>query len=68
MSKNTLRMVFRIVMAVLAVGFAVLSIVTDKITPYLAISFACSAVANALNYRWSKEGYNPCRKTTSPED
>ena len=66
MSK-TFRFIFTLILGIVALVTVVISMVTDKTTPYLAISLACSAIANFLNCRWLKEGYT-CKKNSSLEE
>ena len=66
MSK-TIRIIISIILAVAAIVTIVISMVTGKTTPYLAISLACSAIANFLKCRWLKEGYT-CKKNSSLEE
>ena len=64
---NTFRFIFTLILGIAALVTVVISMVTDKTMPYLAISLACSAIANFLNCRWLKEGYT-CKKNSSLEE
>ncbi|MBQ4248011.1 MAG: hypothetical protein II703_05415 [Ruminococcus sp.] len=67
MSK-TIRVIVTIILGICAITFVILSMVMDKVTPYLGISLCCSAVANIMNCRWKKEGYNFCKENSSLEE
>ena len=67
MSK-TIRIIVTVVLGISALVFVILSMVLDKVTPYLAISLCCSAIANIMNCRWKKEGYNSCKDNSSLEE
>lgn len=52
--KNTsdrVLVVVRLVLGLAAVAFIIISMVTDKVTPYLPIGMSLTAVANILNCR-----------------
>ena len=54
--KNTSRILFivRLLLGIAAIAFIIVSIVTDKVTPYLAIGMSLTAIANIMNCKSRK--------------
>ena len=61
--KNTLTILFivRLLLGIAAIAFIIVSMVTDKVTPYLAIGMSLTAIANILNFKSAKGRKNFCR-------
>ena len=55
--KNTLTRLFiaRLLLGIAAIAFIIVSMVTDKVTPYLAIGMSLTAIANILNAKSGKD-------------
>ena len=48
-TKKTLMMAARIILALAAITCIIISMVTDKVTPYLGIGLFLTAIANVIN-------------------
>lgn len=59
-TKITASAVIRIVLALAAIAFIIVSMVTDKTTPYLAIGLSLLAISNIINWS-SKDGRKSLR-------
>lgn len=66
--KNTFKIISRLALAVTGIVFIIISMVTDKITPYLALGLAFTALANLSNCMVLSKGYNPKIKDSSLEE
>ena len=64
-SKKTLFIV-RLVLGIAAIAFIIISMVTGKVTPYLAIGMSLTAIANIMNCS-SKEYRNRFKKNCSED-
>ena len=67
MSKTIWKFLFYVI-GIAGVTFIIVSMVTDKITPYLGIGTACTAIANIIGCKVNVKRYNHCRRNNSPED
>ena len=66
--KNTFKIISRLALAVTGIVFIIISMVTDKITPYLALGLAFMALANLSNCMVLSKGDNPKIKDSSLEE
>ena len=57
-TKITASAVIRIVLALASIAFIIISMVTDKTTPYLAIGLSLLAISNIIN--WSSKDGRKC--------
>lgn len=48
-TSKTLLLITRLILGAAAITFIIISIVTDKVTPYLAIGMGLTAVTNIIN-------------------
>ena len=65
---NKILTAVRLVSAVASIGFIIASMIIEESNSYLAVGLALLAVANVINWKTGRKGYNPCRKKTNPED
>ena len=54
-TSKTLLLITRLILGAAAITFIIISIVTDKVTPYLAIGMGLTAIANVINCMSGKQ-------------